>query len=93
MAAGIALSKAAARSSAELAARAAGMHAAAIAAATRAEPTMRENVLMRFLPLGARRFFCEPLKQNAYSAYRAVSDIARVQAKVLSSLPTERSPH
>ena len=54
---------------------------------------MRENVLMQFLPLGARRFFCEPLKQNAYSAYRAVSDIARVQAKVLSSLPTERSPH
>src|SRR6186713_2191728 len=45
---------------AELAARAAGTYAPAIAAATRAEPTMRENALMRFLPLGGRSFFCDP---------------------------------
>ena len=53
MAAGIALSNAAAHSCAALCADAAGTNAVAIAAATRAEPTMRESVLMRLLLCGS----------------------------------------
>ena len=53
MAAGIALPNAAAQSSAALCADAAGTNAVAIGAATRAEPTMRESVLMRLLLCGS----------------------------------------